>query len=525
MPAFLHCLFQDRLFLAHGVDDIVFGDSYHCLRPANEMRYHAYCDDFGPVNMASVIDFVKLVEKEMAQSLECKVVVCVDEGHRSLTNAVFLLGAYLLIRHNLSSDKVANHFAWLHDDLIEPYRDATFSPSDFDLHLIDCWRGLEKGRHRGWIRYAASGHMWGNIDVDEYRHHDSLANGNLHEVVPGKFVALAGPVDLGGAEWRDDAAGSRTFSPSFYAGIFCDMGVQAVVRLNEPQYPADAFSAHGLPVHDLEFPDCTCPAPGVIQRFLRVVDETPGAIAVHCKAGLGRTGTLIAVYLMLGCGFSAREAMGWLRVMRPGVVLGPQQRYLCSIEVAILSARSRRASIPHPLVDLILAVTNTDDAAASLPLTPCGEVPVGPQIDPAVFNTKLDGPGPSGVEDGIFGESVDSVCARQAANAQAPGVRPPSIPAVTDGACGGGLARPWFFSPAFATAFNGLGAALGRGQAESRGVGRGAACAIFAGEAVACGPGPGSTELAAQVESGMRRRAAAAARICLSAAAEVPTKR
>jgi cell division cycle 14 len=524
MPAFLHCLFQGRLFLAQGVDDIVFGGSYRCLRPANEMRYDAYCDDFGPVNMASVIDFVKLVENELATSLGCKVVVCIDEGRRSLTNAVFLLGAYLLIRHNLSSDKVANHFAWLHDDLIEPYRDATFSRSDFDLHLIDCWRGLEKGRDRGWIQYAASGYMWGDIDVDEYRHHDSLANGNLHEVVPGKFVALAGPVDLGGAEWRDDAAGSRTFSPSFYAGIFCDMGVQAVVRLNEPQYPADAFSAHGLPVHDLEFPDCTCPAPGVIQRFLRVVDETPGAIAVHCKAGLGRTGTLIAVYLMLGCGFSAREAMGWLRVMRPGVVLGPQQRYLCSIEVAILSARSRRASIPHPLVDLILAVTNTDDTAASPPIPPCGEVPVGPQIDPAVFNMELDGPGPSCVDGGIFGEGhVHSVDARQAANVQAPGLRPPSIPAVVDSACGGGSTR---LSPAFSTAFEGLEAPspLGRGQGESRGVGKD----VFAGEAFACGPGLGctvaSTELAAQVESGMRRRAAAAARIRQSAA-EAPMSR
>ena len=42
----------------------------------------------------------------------------------------------------------------------------------------------------GWIRYAASGYMWGQIDIEEYRHYDNPANGNLNEVVPGKFIAF-----------------------------------------------------------------------------------------------------------------------------------------------------------------------------------------------------------------------------------------------------------------------------------------------------------------------------------------------
>lgn len=74
--------------------------------------------------------------------------------------------------------------------------------------------------------------------------------------------------------------------------------------------------------------------------------STAGAVAVHCKgkmnclytsvnfnfsnilAGLGRTGCLIASYIVKHWSFTAIEAIAWIRICRPGSVIGVQQKWL-----------------------------------------------------------------------------------------------------------------------------------------------------------------------------------------------------
>lgn len=101
-----------------------------------------------------------------------------------------------------------------------------------------------------------------------------------------------------------------------------------IIRLNKKIYDARRFTDAGFDHHDLFFVDGSTPSDAILEKFLVICEQTPGAIAVHCKAGLGRTGTLIGAYIMKHFKFTAAEAIAWIRISRPGSIIGPQQQYM-----------------------------------------------------------------------------------------------------------------------------------------------------------------------------------------------------
>lgn len=69
-------------------------------------------------------------------------------------------------------------------------------------------------------------------------------------------------------------------------------------------------------------PDFYPPTIGQLNEILKSmirVEERGGKVLVHCEAGLGRTGTVLACYLVLK-GFSAEQAIERVRSVRPGAI-------------------------------------------------------------------------------------------------------------------------------------------------------------------------------------------------------------
>jgi len=152
----------------------------------------------------------------------------------------------------------------------------------------------------------------------------------LNWIVKDKILAFAGP----SFERHVSPEGYCTLAPADYIPYFQQKNVGLVVRLNKKFYNEQDFVDAGIDHLEAFFLDGSCPSLDILHGVLDAFEQVPEgkAFAVHCKAGLGRTGCCIGAYLMKHYGFTAKEVIAWMRICRPGMVIGPQQQYMEKIQ-------------------------------------------------------------------------------------------------------------------------------------------------------------------------------------------------
>jgi protein-tyrosine phosphatase len=139
-----------------------------------------------------------------------------------------------------------------------------------------------------------------------------------------------------GVVWSRDLAADLDSIENWGAGVLVTL-IEAgeFAKYGIPHLPAAvagrAIRWHHVPIPDLETPDAaTLAAWSAAEPDVFAVLREGGRVAVHCAAGLGRTGTIAAKLLVI-LGASPDDAIRAVRDARPGTIeTAAQEAYVRS---------------------------------------------------------------------------------------------------------------------------------------------------------------------------------------------------
>ena len=119
-------------------------------------------------------------------------------------------------------------------------------------------------------------------------------------------------------------------------------GVRLVVSLTESAPNKDLMAKYNIESLHLPVPDFTAPRLEDLARFIEHAKfhrHEKHAIAVHCGAGIGRTGTFLAAYLVWR-GMKPEEAIALVREKRPGSIETEEQETVVRVFADSVGARN-----------------------------------------------------------------------------------------------------------------------------------------------------------------------------------------
>jgi atypical dual specificity phosphatase len=104
-------------------------------------------------------------------------------------------------------------------------------------------------------------------------------------------------------------------------------GIELLISLTEERPRRDWVDDAGLLVMHVPVEDMEAPTQDQLDRCVSAIEranERAMGVAVHCGAGLGRTGVILAAYFVAK-GTSAQNAIARVRRLRPGSIETDEQ--------------------------------------------------------------------------------------------------------------------------------------------------------------------------------------------------------
>ena len=238
-------------------------------------------------------------------------------------HAYFLLGCVGLLVLGLSLDQVFEELKNENSNI----RFSAKSPEDESIDLFEALEAVSSAVRLGWYRFR-------DFDSKVFEARSFAEEGSFSEIVPKELYALPSPVSP-----HLNSIGLTIFNtPHQTLSLLRELGVRTLYRFNERLYDEEVLRFGGIEVVDFPFADGFSPPAEVLSSFLNRALSDGGPKAFHCRAGMGRTGTMAAIYCHKKFEVPPVVMAAWIKMVRPGSINEYQLGFLRKYQEGVLES-------------------------------------------------------------------------------------------------------------------------------------------------------------------------------------------
>lgn len=280
--------------------------------------YHEYRNflknEYGPIDMGNIILFIRYISnlnKKVNKDIPIVYYVYNSNNNYDLLNALFLFGCYFIINEKYTVEKVLFDINYIFQYCPQYYIDCISEYNGYVVNIKDCFKTIKFINDNNYFNIH-------KFNLNEYIYYSNYQFRDM-TIILDKFMAMSCPSNY-------------KINDIIYE--LKKKKIKNIIRLNnEDSYDKKLFEDVNIIVHDLYFEDMSTPSIDIIKKFLNIVSKHDFAeiFAIHCKAGIGPTGILICIYLILKFNFKPKYAIIYLRIMRPCSIMHHQCLFLESI--------------------------------------------------------------------------------------------------------------------------------------------------------------------------------------------------
>ena len=121
-------------------------------------------------------------------------------------------------------------------------------------------------------------------------------------------------------------------------------GIKSIVTVREVPLPSDWFEDRDVSYLHLRVEDFGAPSIEELDASVNFIEQqlqNERPVMVHCAAGKGRTGTVLAAFLVKNEKLSAEQAIEKLRTIRPGSVQSVVQETAVSMYEKFIKSKEK----------------------------------------------------------------------------------------------------------------------------------------------------------------------------------------